>query len=83
LAAGAVWCWFGAQSVATVAPIIEGEPQTTSVAYSAPMLVLTLLLATVAGVLAVHGASRLVTGGRAGSAAAAPATDPASASDPS
>ena len=52
-AAGAVWCWFGAQTTVTVAPILAGEPQTTSVAYSPPMLVLMLLLATVAGVLAV------------------------------
>ena len=82
-AAGAVWCWFGAQTIVTVAPILEGEPQTTSVAYSPPMLVLMLLLATVAGVLAVLGLTGLVTGGRAGSAAVAPATDPLSTSGPS
>ena len=58
-AAGAVWCWFGAQTIVTVAPILEGEPQTTSVAYSPPMLVLMLLLATVAGILAVDGTARL------------------------
>lgn len=58
-AAGAVWSWFGAQSIVTVAPILEGEPQTTSVAYSPPMLVLMLMLATVAGVLAVDGVARL------------------------
>ncbi len=57
-AAGAVWSWFGAQSVVSVAPILPGEPQTTSVVYSSPMLVLTLLLATVAGVLAVDGIAR-------------------------
>ena len=59
LAACAVWAWFSAQSVVTVAPILPGEPQTTSVAYSPPMLVLTLLLATVAGVLAVLGLAGL------------------------
>lgn len=58
-AAGAVWCWFGAQTIVTVAPILPGEPQTTSVAYSPPMLVLMLLLATVAGVLAVLGLTSL------------------------
>lgn len=58
-AVGAVLSWFGAQTVVTVAPILEGEPQTTSVALSAPMLALMLLLATVAGVLAVDGIARL------------------------
>lgn len=80
-AAGAVWSWFGARSIVTVAPILEGEPQTTSVALSPPMLVLMLLLATVAGVLAVDGIARLRTiAGRGGSAAAVPSTDPLSAS---
>jgi hypothetical protein len=59
-AAAAVWCWFGAQTIVTVAPILAGEPQTTSVAYSPPMLVLMLLLATVAGVLAVLGVTGLL-----------------------
>jgi hypothetical protein len=59
LAACAVWAWFAAQSVITVAPILEGEPQTTSVAYSPPMLVLMLLSATVAGSLVVDGVARL------------------------
>lgn len=58
-AAGAVWSWFGAQTVVTVAPVLEGEPQTMSVAYSAPMVVLMLLLATVAGIVAVDGIARL------------------------
>ncbi len=58
-AAGAVWCWFGAQSIVTVAPILEGEPQTTSVAYSPPLLFLMLMLATVSGVLAVLGIAGL------------------------
>ncbi len=58
-AAGAVWSWFGAQSVVTVAPILPGEPQTTSVALSPPMLALMLLSATVAGILAVLGITHL------------------------
>jgi hypothetical protein len=46
------------------------------------MLVLMLLLATVAGVLAVDGIARLrAIAGRGGSAAVAPSTDPLSASD--
>jgi hypothetical protein len=58
-AVGAVLSWFGARTTVTVAPILPGEPQTTSVAYSPPMLVLMLLLATVAGVMAVVGIARL------------------------
>jgi hypothetical protein len=61
-AAGAVWSWFGAQSVVTVAPVLPDEPQTTSVTLSPPMLVLMLLLATVAGVLAVDGLAKLRRG---------------------
>ena len=81
-ALGAVWSWFGARSIVTVAPILEGEPLTTSVALSPPMLVLMLLLATVAGVLAVDGIARLRTSaGRGGSAAVVPSIDPLSASD--
>ncbi|HKV22527.1 MAG TPA: hypothetical protein VJR50_26120 [Mycobacterium sp.] len=58
-AAGAVASWFGARSVVTVAPILPGQPQTTSVALSPPMLTVMLLLAIVAGVLAVIGLTRL------------------------
>jgi hypothetical protein len=78
-----VLSWFGARSVVAVSPIQPGEPSTTSVIYSAPMLTLMLLLATIAGVLAVLGVAGLVSGDRAGSAIATPATGPASASDPS
>ncbi len=58
-AAGSVWSWLVSQTIVTAAPILEGEPQTTSVAYSPPLLFLMLLLATVAGVLAVDGIARL------------------------
>jgi len=61
-AVGCVVSWLAARSTVAVAPVLEGEPQTTSVAYSAPLLVLSLLLATVAGVLAVVGISRLRRG---------------------
>ncbi len=58
-AAGAVLSWFGAQSIVAVAPVLPDQPQTISVVFSPPMLVLMLLLATVAGVLAVDGIARL------------------------
>ena len=61
-AVGCVVSWLAASSTVAVAPVLEGEPQTTSVVYSAPLLVLSLLLATVAGVLAVVGISRMRRG---------------------
>lgn len=56
---GCVWSWLAAQSVAQVAPIADGQPATTSVLYDAPLLSLSLLLAAVAGVLAVLGLANL------------------------
>lgn len=58
-AVGCVLSWLAASSTVAVAPVIEGEPQTTSVVYSPPLLVLSLVLATVAGVLAVLGIAGL------------------------
>jgi hypothetical protein len=58
-AAGCVLSWLAASSTVVVAPVLEGEPQTTSVIYSPPLLVLSLLLAAVAGVLAVVGIAGL------------------------
>jgi hypothetical protein len=58
-AAGCVLSWLAARSTVVVAPVLEGEPLTTSVEYSAPLLVLALLLATAAGVLAVVAVARL------------------------
>jgi ABC-type spermidine/putrescine transport system permease subunit II len=57
-AIGCVLSWLAARSTVDIAPLLEGEPMTTSVAYSAPLLVLSLLLATVAGVLAVLAIAR-------------------------
>jgi hypothetical protein len=54
-AIGCVVSWLAASSTVVVAPVLEGEPQTTSVVYSPPLLVLSLLLATLAGVMAVLG----------------------------
>jgi hypothetical protein len=61
-AIGCVLSWCAALSAVTVAPVIEGEPSTTSTAYSPPLLALALLLATVAGVLTVLAVSRLRRG---------------------
>jgi hypothetical protein len=58
-AAGCVLSWLAARATVVVAPVLEGEPQTTSVVYSPPLLVLSLLLATAAGVLAVLGIAGL------------------------
>ena len=54
-AAAAVLCWSQVMSMVEVAPVTEGELATTSAVYDPPMLLLTLLLATTAGVLAVLG----------------------------
>ena len=64
--AGCVLSWLAAGTTVPVAPVAEGEPQTTSVVYSPPLLTLSLLLATIAGVLAVigwHAALRIRTTG--------------------
>jgi hypothetical protein len=61
-AAGCVLSWLAARSTVVVAPVLEGEPKTSSVIYSAPLLVLSLMLATVAGVLAVIALAHLRRG---------------------
>ncbi len=65
-ALGCVLSWSAASSTVGVAPVLEGEPATTSVVYSAPLVGLSLLLATVAGVLAVLAIARLRRGPSAG-----------------
>ncbi|OBK79148.1 hypothetical protein [Mycobacterium sp. 1164985.4] len=52
-AAGSVLSWTAAATTVAVAPVLEGEPEMSSIEYSAPMLGLALLLAAVAGVLVV------------------------------
>jgi hypothetical protein len=54
-AAAAVLCWSQVVSMVEVAPVTEGQPATASAVYDPPMMLLTLLLATTAGVLAVLG----------------------------
>ncbi|BBX66769.1 hypothetical protein [Mycolicibacterium psychrotolerans] len=58
-AGGCVLSWLSASRQVVVAPLLDGQPSTMSVVYDAPMLTLSLLLATVAGVLAVLGITRL------------------------
>lgn len=57
--AGAAVSWSHARYTAAVAPIADGQPFTTSLVYHPQQLLLTTLLLTVAGVLAVVGAARL------------------------
>ena len=56
---GCVLSWIAAATTIEVAPVLEGEPATTAVSYSSPLLVLALALAGLAGVLAVLGIARL------------------------
>lgn len=56
---GCVLSWLAAATTIEVAPVLDGEPTTTAVNYSAPMLVLALVLAGLAGVLIVLGVARL------------------------
>jgi len=57
-AVGSVVSWLAASSVADVAPVIPGEPVKTSVLYDPSLITLSLLLAALAGVLAVVGTAR-------------------------
>lgn len=59
VAVGCVMSWLGASETVVVEPVLSGEPQTTSVMYSPPLLALSLFLATAAGVLAVVAVARL------------------------
>ena len=52
---GAALCWSQVTSMVDVAPVTDGQPATVSVVYDPPMMVLTLVLASVAGVLVVLG----------------------------
>jgi hypothetical protein len=63
-AAGAVLSWAQVRSLVDVAPVTEGQPATVSVVYDPPMMVLTLVLATAAGVLALLGIAGLRRGTR-------------------
>lgn len=56
---GAAVSWSHARHTVAVAPIAEGQPFTTSLVYDPQALLLTLVLLTTAGVLAVVGLARL------------------------
>jgi hypothetical protein len=58
--AGAVITALQARVVVTVAPVADGEPSTTSFAFDPPLMMLTWLLITMAGVLAVLGIAGLL-----------------------
>lgn len=51
--------WMYTRSTVAVAPVADGQPATTSVVYHPQQLMLTLLLAAIAGMLAVVGTARL------------------------
>jgi hypothetical protein len=63
-AVGAALSWAQVRSLVDVAPVTEGQPATVSVVYDPPMMVLTLVLATAAGVLAILGIAGLRRGSR-------------------
>jgi hypothetical protein len=65
-ALGCAASWSAVRSTVPVAPVADGQPVTTSVVYDPRLLLLTLLLATAAGILAVVGVARLRRAGRAG-----------------
>ncbi|OBH02951.1 MULTISPECIES: hypothetical protein [unclassified Mycobacterium] len=52
--------WVHARHTVRVAPIADGQPFTTSLVYNPQLLLLTLVLVTAAGVLAVVGIARLL-----------------------
>ena len=56
---GAGVSWSHTRHTVAVAPIAEGQPYTTSLVYHPQLLLLTLVLLTTAGVLAVVGLARL------------------------
>ena len=56
---GAGLSWSHAHRTVGVAPIADGQPSTTSMVYDPQLLLLTLVLLTSAGLLAVVGVARL------------------------
>lgn len=59
---GVVLSWLHSRHTVTVAPIVDGQPSTTALVYDPQLLLLTMLLAILAGVLAVVGVAGLRTG---------------------
>jgi hypothetical protein len=61
-AAGCVYSWLAARTTQMAPPVLPTEPSQVSTAYYPPLIALSLLLATVAGVLVVVGVARLRRG---------------------
>ena len=57
--AAALVCWLQVTSLVDVPPVTEGQPASVSVVYDPPLMILSWLLATVGGVLAVLGVAGL------------------------
>lgn len=51
--------WLHARHIVNVAPITDGQPSTTALVYNPQLLLVAMLLAMIAGVLAVLGIARL------------------------
>jgi cytochrome c-type biogenesis protein CcmH/NrfF len=62
--------------VVFVAPVADGQPSTMSVAYDPPLMMLTWVLITAAGVLAVLGVTGLVRARRARGTLRTPVSGP-------
>jgi NO-binding membrane sensor protein with MHYT domain len=58
-AVGCVVSWLAARSTGIAAPVVASEPSMPTVAYDPSLIVLAVALATIAGVLAVLGVTRL------------------------
>ncbi|BBX47951.1 hypothetical protein GCM10009641_10050 [Mycobacterium cookii] len=66
--AGCAISWSAVRTTVAVAPVAKDQPATTSVVYDPSLLLVTLLLATAAGMLAVVGVARLRRAARPASA---------------
>ncbi|ORX03857.1 hypothetical protein AWC29_17545 [Mycobacterium triplex] len=56
---GVAVSWLHARHIVNVAPVMDGQPSTTALVYNPQWLLLAMLLAMIAGVLAVLGFARL------------------------
>ncbi len=58
-AVGSALIWAHSHRAVAVEPIADGQPGTVSTVYDPQLLMLTLLLATAAGILAIVGVARI------------------------
>jgi hypothetical protein len=61
-AVSSVYFWLSARTTEMAAPVLPSEPSQVTTVYDPPLIALSLLLATVAGVLVVIGVARLRSG---------------------